>query len=88
MSDGQEAAVPAPVLYRVVVNDEEQYSVWPEQRTLPAGWRAIGEPAGREDCLDRIERCWTDMRPRSLRQSLANAGPEGGTTGQQEGDSS
>ncbi|WP_436762669.1 MbtH family protein [Streptosporangium sp. V21-05] len=53
--------------YVVVVNDEEQYSLWPHDRDLPAGWAATGATGGRDDCLAHIERVWTDMRPRSLR---------------------
>ena len=55
--------------YVVVVNDEEQYSIWPDGRQVPAGWHVVGEPAGREDCLDRIAELWTDMRPASVRQA-------------------
>jgi len=54
--------------YQVVVNDEEQYSIWPSYRALPAGWRAAGpKPASKQACLDYIEAHWIDMRPRSLR---------------------
>ena len=53
--------------YHVVVNDEEQYSTWPEEKQPPAGWRAIGVAGTKSDCLDYIESVWTDMRPRSLR---------------------
>lgn len=53
--------------YLVVRNDEEQYSVWPADRDLPAGWVAEGGPGSREQCLAHVERVWTDMRPRSLR---------------------
>jgi MbtH protein len=56
--------------YRIVVNDEEQYSIWSADRDLPAGWLADGPPASREDCLARIARVWTDMRPLSLRRRL------------------
>lgn len=59
--------------YRVVVNDEEQYSIWPDFKTVPPGWRAIGAPATREECLRTIEREWTDLRPRSLRDRLAGS---------------
>ncbi|MET8419226.1 MbtH family NRPS accessory protein [Streptomyces sp. NPDC005098] len=55
----------------VVVNEEEQYSIWPEGRALPAGWRAVQEPASREQCLEYIETHWTDMRPLSLRRATA-----------------
>ena len=54
-------------IFVVVVNAEEQYSLWPAERPLPEGWRVVGEPAPREQCLDRIAELWTDMRPASLR---------------------
>lgn len=53
--------------HKVVVNDEEQYSVWPVERPDPPGWRDAGECGTREECLRWIERNWTDMRPRSVR---------------------
>ncbi|GIH48871.1 Uncharacterized conserved protein YbdZ, MbtH family [Microbispora rosea] len=51
----------------VVVNDEEQYSVWWSDREPPAGWRATGFAGTRQECLDHIETVWTDMRPLSVR---------------------
>lgn len=51
----------------VVVNHEEQYSVWPADRDLPAGWRGLAVRGTRDECLDYIEENWTDIRPRSLR---------------------
>jgi len=56
--------------YVVVVNDEEQYSIWPAVRPLPSGWYDAGFTGGRQDCLDHIEARWTDMRPRSLREAM------------------
>ncbi|MBB5857457.1 MbtH family protein [Amycolatopsis umgeniensis] len=56
--------------YLVVVNDEEQYSIWPADRDLPAGWHAEGKRGGREECLAHIGEVWTDMRPLSLRRQL------------------
>lgn len=53
--------------YRVVVNHEEQYSIWPEHRENAPGWRDAGYLGTRSDCLDHIERVWTDMRPLSIR---------------------
>jgi MbtH protein len=53
--------------YQVVVNDEEQYSLWPLDRPLPAGWRSEGSAGTRQECLDRIEAVWTDLRPLSAR---------------------
>jgi MbtH protein len=55
----------------VVVNDEEQYSLWPEGRELPGGWRAAGMSGSREACLEYIRKVWTDMRPRSVREAQA-----------------
>jgi MbtH protein len=57
----------------VVLNHEEQYSVWPEDRELPLGWRAEGTQGTREACLDHIERVWTDMRPLSVRKQMGDA---------------
>ena len=54
----------------VVVNDEEQYSIWLADRDIPAGWRAVGEARGKDDCLAWINEHWTDMRPRSLREAM------------------
>lgn len=59
--------------YLVVRNDEEQYSIWPEGRDLPAGWHAEGKSGSREECLEHIEAVWTDMRPRSLRVRMESA---------------
>lgn len=58
-------------LYAVVVNHEEQYSIWPVEQELPNGWRAEGTSGSKEACLDRIEVVWTDMRPLSLRRFMA-----------------
>ncbi|MEV7013095.1 MbtH family protein [Streptosporangium sp. NPDC051022] len=56
--------------YIVVVNDEEQYSIWPAERELPPGWADAGTRGSEEECLAHIERVWTDMRPRSLRERV------------------
>jgi MbtH protein len=55
--------------YTVVVNAEEQYSIWPSGSALPAGWRAAGMTGSRAACLAWIDEVWTDMRPLSLRRS-------------------
>jgi len=60
--------------YSVVVNQEEQYSIWPIERELPPGWEKEGFSGTREECLDHIEEVWTDMRPLSLRRHLENQG--------------
>ena len=59
--------------FAVLVNDEGQYSLWPTFAETPAGWTAVLGPAGRAECLEYIEREWTDMRPRGLREAMARA---------------
>jgi MbtH protein len=54
--------------FRVVRNNEEQYSIWPLHRDLPAGWVDAGKSGPKSDCLSWIQEVWTDMRPLSLRQ--------------------
>jgi MbtH protein len=56
--------------YLVVVNDEEQYSIWLADKDVPAGWRAVGKSGPKADCLAHIKEVWTDMRPLSLRKSM------------------
>ncbi|GHJ15514.1 MULTISPECIES: MbtH family protein [unclassified Micromonospora] len=57
--------------YKVVLNDEEQYSIWPADRDVPAGWRGDGVEGTRDECLKHIGEVWTDMRPLSLRRRMA-----------------
>lgn len=54
----------------VVVNDEEQYSIWPQGRQAPPGWREAGMTGTKAECLAFINEVWTDMRPLSLRKKL------------------
>jgi MbtH protein len=54
--------------YLVVLNDEEQYSIWLADRELPAGWRVEGTKGSKAECLAHIDEVWTDMRPLSLRR--------------------
>lgn len=63
--------------YLVVINAEEQYSIWPLEKSMPAGWRAVGKQGSKAECLQYIEEVWTDMRPLSLRARMdaAAAGP-------------
>jgi MbtH protein len=56
-----------PEHFAVVVNDEQQYSIWLADRPLPPGWRLAGKTGSREECLAHIQTVWTDMRPASLR---------------------
>jgi MbtH protein len=57
-------------IYKVVINHEEQYSIWPADRESPLGWKAVGKAGTRQQCLDYIEEVWTDMRPLNLREKL------------------
>jgi MbtH protein len=56
--------------YQVVVNHEEQYSIWPDGREIPLGWKATGPKGSKQECLSYIETVWTDMRPLSLRRQM------------------
>jgi MbtH protein len=60
-------------MYFVVVNDEEQYSIWRDHKSVPDGWRAVGKRGPKAECLQYIENVWTDMRPLSLRIRMAEA---------------
>jgi len=57
-------------VYRVVVNHEEQYSIWPAHKPIPPGWRDVEKMGTKDECLDHIEVVWTDMRPLSLRKRM------------------
>jgi MbtH protein len=59
--------------YRVVVNHEEQYSIWLADRDLPRGWRDAGKSGLKSECLAHIDEVWTDMRPLSLRRRMEAA---------------
>lgn len=59
-------------VYVVVINAEEQYSIWPSQKDLPRGWKTVGKQGSKSDCLAFIDKVWTDMRPASLRRAVLN----------------
>ncbi len=59
------------MIYEVVMNHEEQYSIWPAHKEIPAGWKAVGKRDQKQPCLDYINEVWTDMRPLSLRKQMA-----------------
>lgn len=63
--DEEDAAI-----YVVVINREEQYSIWPSHKEMPRGWRAVGKEGRKAECLHYIDQVWTDMRPLSLRQEM------------------
>ena len=58
-------------IYTVVINHEEQYSIWPADREPPLGWQEVGKQGLKAECLAYIKDVWTDMRPLSLRQKTA-----------------
>ena len=60
-------------IYKVVVNQEEQYSVWPADRENSPGWKDAGKSGTKEECLAYIGEVWTDMRPLSLRKKMEAA---------------
>ncbi|MHC4618923.1 MAG: MbtH family protein [Planctomycetota bacterium] len=63
--------------YKVVINHEEQYSIWPVGRENPLGWRSVGKSGTKAECLAYIEEVWTDMRPLSLRKRMQESNPSG-----------
>lgn len=58
------------MVYKVVMNHEEQYSIWPAAREIPLGWKDVGVSGQKQECLDHIKEVWTDMRPLSLRKQM------------------
>lgn len=73
MSEDEDSA-----LHLVVINHEEQYSIWPEGRELPAGWRDVGVHGTKSECLAHIETVWTDMRPLGVRRAQRAAANDEG----------
>lgn len=57
-------------VYKVVVNHEEQYSIWPVHREAPLGWNEVGKSGPKSECLAYIKEAWSDMRPLSLRKNM------------------
>ncbi|MFE3646668.1 MbtH family protein [Streptomyces sp. NPDC059152] len=57
-------------IYRVLTNDEGQYSLWPDFADVPEGWTTVFGPDGRAACLEYVEREWTDLRPKSLVRAM------------------
>ena len=62
-------------IYKVVLNHEEQYSIWPADRENPLGWRDGGKTGLKQECLEYIKEVWTDMRPLSLRKQMDQTAP-------------
>ena len=58
-------------IFIVLVNDEEQYSLWPKDKSVPGGWRSTGKEGVKHECLRYVAVTWTDMRPLSVRRAMA-----------------
>ena len=65
-----EADTEEDTVYKVVMNDEDQYSIWQTSLEDPPGWRDVGVIGAKAECLAYIEHTWTDMRPKSLKQGM------------------
>jgi MbtH protein len=63
---------PDRIEYKVVINHEEQYSLWPTGRENPLGWKDVGRSGSKKACLTYIEEVWTDMRPLSVHREMAD----------------
>ena len=63
-------------IYKVVVNYEEQYSIWPADRENPLGWKDAGKVGSKAECLAHVKEVWTDMRPLSLRKKMEARQPK------------
>lgn len=74
MAEAAEPDIQASDRYQVVVNHEEQYSIWPLDRQIPAGWRLVGVTGSKDECLAHIEAAWTDITPLSVRQAMRATG--------------
>lgn len=59
--------------YIVLINHEEQYSLWPHGKAVPDGWQAVGKEGSKADCMKYVDEVWTDMRPLSLRKKMEEA---------------
>ena len=69
-------------IYNVVLNHEEQYSIWPADRDNPLGWSNAGKSGLKQECLDFINEVWTDMRPLSLQKHMEQVGQTMKTAGE------
>jgi MbtH protein len=62
-------------VYIVLINAEEQYSLWPKEKKIPPGWQSVDKEGSKSDCMSYVDTVWTDMRPLSLRKKMdANLG--------------
>jgi MbtH protein len=65
-----EEVVAAEATHIVLINEEEQYSLWPKFKAVPKGWKAVGKEGTEEECMKYVDEVWVDMRPRSLREQM------------------
>jgi MbtH protein len=65
------------IIYRVVMNHEEQYSIWPAHKENAPGWKDAGKSGTKDECLAYVKEVWTDMRPLSLRKKMEEAAKKG-----------
>lgn len=70
------------MIYKVVLNHEEQYSIWPDGKENALGWKDAGKWGSKQECLDYIERVWTNMRPWSMRRRMEQMMQGGNNYGQ------
>ena len=70
MNDTKDTKTDTDMIYQVVVSEEGRYSIWPDYKEIPWGWRADDMRGTKQECLDYIETVWTDMRPLSLRREM------------------
>lgn len=61
--------------YKVVQNHEEQFSLWPSYKEPPSGWKEVGKSGSKQECLDYIQKVWTDTRSASIREALSHRAP-------------
>jgi MbtH protein len=62
-----------PQIYTVLINDEEQYSLWLSHKEIPAGWKSVGVTGSKAECMEHVDKVWTDITPLSVRKRLAQA---------------
>jgi MbtH protein len=78
MTGPKERVTPGMEVFKVVVNHEEQYALWPINKDIPEKWRDTGIAGSKEDCLVYVRRVWTDMRPASVRTRDHSGGTASG----------
>lgn len=59
--------------YIVLINEEEQYSLWPSHKSIPEGWRSVGVTGSKAECVEYVDKVWTDITPLSVRKRLAQS---------------